>query len=292
MRCLVTIGIVVGMIAMLACGRHHPDFYKAGMPRLLAEGTISTDRCETRCALTPDEKTLFFATMGWREGDSLNQDIYFSHWRNGRWLAPQPVPFNTEWQEFDPAVTPDGLWLYFCSDRPNGMGGSDIWRVAIDKNGFGEPENLGPIINGAGDEWGPSFSADGRVMVFSSDGRGGSGGHDLFRSVRAGEKWAFPANLGPQINSAFHEFDPCVVGLLDKVIFASERPGGPGGVDLWEAQCHHGIWQRAEPLPAPLNSEAWDSCPYLAPSGNVFYFSSTRRTHLPTAADIWMVEAR
>jgi Tol biopolymer transport system component len=233
--------------------------------------------------------------MGWDPQDSLNQGIYFSRWEKGRWSPPQPVPFNTEWQEFDPAVTPDGRWLYFCSDRPGGIGGADVWRVALRRERFGEPENLGPVLNSRGDDWGPSFSADGRVMVLSSDGRGGAGKHDLFRSVWTGTEWAAPANLGRQVNSPEDDIDPCVVGKLERVIFASNRPGGYGGFDLWETTPEDhasGAWQPARPLAPPLNSQSWDSCPYLAPSGKAFYFSSTRRTGSPVGADIYLVVAK
>ncbi|MCR4438501.1 MAG: hypothetical protein QHJ34_05825 [bacterium] len=283
---------IAAPVLTLSCARPDREFYKTGQPHLLAEGIISTPRCETRCCLTPDGRTLFFATMGWDPQDSLNQDIYFSRWQKGQWTPPQPVPFNSQWQEFDPAVTPDGRWLYFCSDRPGGRGGADIWRVPLQENGCGEPENLGSVVNSRGDDWGPSFSSDGRVMVFSSDGRGGAGGHDLFRSAWSGKEWASPANLGRQINSAQNDFDPCVVGAMEKIIFASDRPGGHGGLDLWETRYENGTWSVGEVLPAPLNSQAWDSCPYLSPSGKSFYFSSTRRSGLPAAADIYVVVAK
>lgn len=291
-------GVVVGLSGLLtvvSCVRQSPEFYKSGTPQLLAEGVISTDRCETRCSLTPDGKTLFFATMGWDAQDSLNQDIYVSRWQKGRWSPPEPGPFNTKYQEFDPAVTPDGRWLYFCSDRPGGVGGADLWRVALQGEGYGAPENLGPVLNSRGDDWGPSFSRDGRTMVLSSTGRPGAGGHDLFRSVWTGKEWAAPANLGPQVNSPYDDFDPCVVGALEKIIFASDRPGGPGGLDLWETEAEDGglgTWRQPQPLPTPLNSDSWDTCPYLAPSGKAFYFSSTRGAGSPAGADIYVVVAK
>ena len=80
-----------------------------------------------------------------------------------------------------PAVSPDGHYLYFTSDMPGGYGGLDLWRVPMDDHGLGAVENLGPDINTAGNEVFPTFRPSGE-LYFSSNGRGGMGGLDIFRA--------------------------------------------------------------------------------------------------------------
>ena len=78
-----------------------------------------------------------------------------------------------------PAVSPDGMWLYFVSDMPGGMGGKDIWRAQLTTSGIGAIENLGAPINTPGDEMFPTFRPNGD-LYFSSDGHPGMGGLDIY----------------------------------------------------------------------------------------------------------------
>ncbi|NGX85464.1 flagellar motor protein MotB, partial [Aequorivita sp. KMM 9714] len=81
-----------------------------------------------------------------------------------------------------PALSPDGKRLYFSSDMPGTLGMSDLWYVDILENGtYGTPVNLGPEINTEGRESFP-FVSDKNNLYFSSDGRSGLGGYDVFVS--------------------------------------------------------------------------------------------------------------
>ena len=81
-----------------------------------------------------------------------------------------------------PAVSPDGLWLYFVSDMPGGEGGLDIWRAPINGSSLGPVENIGPPVNTPGNEMFPTFRPNGD-LYFSSDGHPGLGGLDIFIAV-------------------------------------------------------------------------------------------------------------
>jgi len=93
---------------------------------------------------------------------------------------------------------------------------------------FGEPTNLGPIVNSADGDAGPSISADRLTLYFSSQRSGGSGLSDLWLTTREtiDDDWGEPVNLGPIVNSSSHDGGPSISadGLL--LYFYSDRPGG------------------------------------------------------------------
>lgn len=130
-----------------------------------------------------------------------------------------------------PALSPDGTRLVFVSDRPGGQGGLDLW--VCDRRTDTEwttPALLSTDVNSDGDEITPVFiAAD--SLVYASNGYGGVGGFDLFLTVLRDGAWGEPELL-PVFNSEFNESDLAV--LPDgSVVFASDRPGGSGGLDLW-----------------------------------------------------------
>src|SRR5436190_14317335 len=136
------------------------------------------------------------------------------------WSAPVnlgPV-VNSGSNEQHPAISKDGLSLYFASDRPGagGMGGLDIYvshRESLDAP-WGAPVNLGPNINSAGNDLAPTFSPDGHLLYFHSNGRGGCGGADLFVSRRHDKRddfgWELAEDLGCVVNSPFNDAGPTI----------------------------------------------------------------------------------
>ncbi len=132
---------------------------------------------------------------------------------DGKWSAPAAAGFDTPNKEFDPAFSADGRTLYFFSDRPGGLGGDDIWQVAFDSRdgSFGVPRNLGAAVNSAGDEWAPSPSPDGKSLMFATNGRGGSGRHDLFVSALRDGHWQAAQPVQGEVNSSGDDFDAAFV---------------------------------------------------------------------------------
>jgi Tol biopolymer transport system component len=85
---------------------------------------------------------------------------------------------NTEWDEWDPAISPDGSTLVFCSKKPSGMGVDDLYVSFKGKNGqWSESMNLGDAVNTSGSENRPHITADGKYLIFNSDA---NGSRDLF----------------------------------------------------------------------------------------------------------------
>src|SRR2546426_36535 len=175
--------------------------------------------------------------------DAVEQPLYSD------WSAPVnlgPV-VNSGSNEQHPAISKDGLSLYFASDRAGagGMGGLDIYvshRESLDAP-WGAPVNLGPNVNSAGDDLAPAFSPDGHQLYFHSNGRGGCGGADLFVSHRHDKRddlgWEPAENLGCVVNSTADDAGPTIfedeTTGITTLIFTSTRLGGPGGFDIYQS---------------------------------------------------------
>lgn len=130
-----------------------------------------------------------------------------------------------------PTLSPDGGSLVVVSNRDGGEGGLDLWMCTRQSDRvWSEPVQMSSTINSGGDEITPVFiSAD--SLVYASNGYGGQGGFDLFLVVLRNGAWQEPEPL-TLFNSEFDESDLAM--LPDgTVIFASNRPGGKGKLDLW-----------------------------------------------------------
>jgi Tol biopolymer transport system component len=153
---------------------------------------------------------------------------------------------NSAAQDFAPHVSKNGLSLYFASTRPGGLGGEDLWvsKRAASDDPWGEPVNLGAIINTEANERSPGLSRDGHHLYFATTRPGGSGGFDVWVSWRHDTRddfgWQPPVNLGAQFNSpatdagpAYFENDGAGVPIL---FLASNRVGGAGGLDIYVSE--------------------------------------------------------
>lgn len=127
--------------------------------------------------------------------------LYFATLDNGTWTAPIPFEHNhTKYSTMHPAMSMDGQTMIFASDRPGGLGGVDLYRSDRLETGWSEPQNLGPLINGPGNEAFPSFGPDG-TLYFASDRPGGSGKLDIYRTTPTGGSWQRPEAMPEPINS-------------------------------------------------------------------------------------------
>ncbi len=136
-----------------------------------------------------------------------------------------------------PALTTNEDALIFASDMkwPGHKGGKDLYIVKLDKDGMptGAATNLGADINTAKDEMFPFVRQDGS-LYFSSTGRPGMGGMDIYRAEKAGENaWSAVDNMRSPINSASDDFGIAFEGEEERGFFTSNRPGGKGQDDIW-----------------------------------------------------------
>ncbi len=230
-----------------------------GSAERFAPGVASTQYDEIRLTLSPDGKTALWFSRN-RPGGPGGYDIWVSRHDGQRWRPATPVSFNTPGRDFDPAFSTDGRAVYFCSDRAGGRGGDDLYRVSIGRDGrFGEPENLGPAVNSAADEFAPMLSPDGRTLLFSSDRAGGAGGHDLYSAAMIGGV-AQPARpLAGDLNTAAQEFDATFLGDGRTVVFARALHFATAPVRQFISYDRGGRYDAGHALPSPVNEASGDS---------------------------------
>lgn len=196
--------------------------------------SVNTKFNDSNLALSADSKTLFLYK------DEGNGDIYFSDRQtDGSWSLPKALPgvINSTYRESSISITRDGNTIYFASDRPGGLGGSDIYVCTKDAKGeWSNGKNLGPDINTDLYEDGPFIDYDGQTLFFSSHGRKGMGGYDIFKSKLndvAKNEWSEPENLGYPINTP--DDDVFYVSTKDgkRGYYASVRDDGMGYSDIY-----------------------------------------------------------
>ncbi len=212
-------------------------------------------------------------------------------------MAPAPTgePVSTPSEERSPyhaaggdSDTVEPGVIYFSSNRPGGFGGWDLWTATPTPDGW-RVDNLGPQVNGPGDEVDPVLGSDGTSLFFSSNRPGGQGGFDIYRTAfdLPTQAWRAPANLGETVNSPADERHPTVRADLWTLYFASDRPGGFGGFDLYSAELvAGGQFSTAQNLGDQVNTAANEQAPAISGSGAALYFASDRPGGLGKL-DLW-----
>jgi Tol biopolymer transport system component len=236
----------------------HASFSIVGEATPFAPGIASTEFSDVRLTLSRDGRTALWFSRN-RPGGAGGYDIWMSHREARDWSAATPVPFNSPARDFDPAFSADGRFVYFCSDRPGGLGGSDVYRVAITAQGFGTPEHLGAAVNSAGDEYAPMLSPDGTRLLFSSDRPGGAGRHDLYVARLAAGGFERARPLPGDINTAGDEFDATYLADGSTVVFARAPDLRKDRVDLHVAAWHGAGYEAGTRLPQTANSGEQDT---------------------------------
>lgn len=133
------------------------------------EGDLNSVDDEGTPSISPDGNTMYL-TIGRRRADAdMRLQIYTSRRRDAAWSEPQPfiIDSDTAANYVHPAVSPDGRWLFFASDRKGGYGGYDIWRIPLSDKQM-PPQNLGPQVNTTGNEVFPTVRNDTVFLLISA----------------------------------------------------------------------------------------------------------------------------
>jgi len=200
---------------------------------------INTASSEAAPHLSRDGHRLFFNSS--RLGGQGSVDIWVSWrdqthddlgWEDAVNLGP---PVNTSSPDAGASLRrPE---FYFVSGRPGGLGYNDIYVSRLRGNGTFSPPVLVNELSSTGDELRPSIRFDGLEIFFQSY-RIGSTSYDIWVSTRksVADAWSPPVMLGPAVNSPYHDRQPGISEDGTLLFFASDRPGGSGGRDLYVAE--------------------------------------------------------
>jgi Tol biopolymer transport system component len=223
------------------------------------------------------------------ESDQVTFELQAHSFAGSEWSAPVNLgtTINSTFNEQAPTLSPDGLSLYFGSNRPRAGGSTDtdLWvsHRSCGECPWGTPVNLGPGVNSSAGDNGPSLSLDGHLLFFTS-ARTGVGLNDIYVSRRANPKddfgWGPPVPLGPGVNTtAFEAGAEYVQSAEDgKANFYFNRGPSQGAQDIYVAAIErNGETRGSAVLVAELSDlAANDAAASVRTDGREIFFGSSR----------------
>ncbi len=207
-----------------------PTKYKIAENKKWHESSVSFYDNGNKMAFTQDNY-IEKSTNG-----EVNLNIIFAEKVEGKWTNFQSFPLNNkEYSVGHPSLTNDGKTMYFASNMPGGIGGTDIYIIRKAANGsWGKAELLGPEINTEANELFPTWVESQQTLYFASNGHFGLGGLDVFESkLFANGKYESAYNVGAPINSKDDDFALVANSELTKGYFTSNRSEGKGDDDIY-----------------------------------------------------------
>ena len=227
------------------------DIYKATYN---ANGTISdavaVENINTKwhdgpVSITSDGTTMYYGSESFNEKEFTKDKpknakfgkiyLYKATKEGENWGNIKPLPFNNKGYDVrNPSISKDGKTLYFSSNMPGGFGGEDIWKVAVNADEYGTPENLGQKVNTEANESFP-YITDDNILFFSSNGKTGFGGLDVFKMDL--NKGTEAINVGEPVNTSKDDF-AFTYNTTKKVGFFSSNRGGNDDIFKADPVCN------------------------------------------------------
>ncbi len=194
---------------------------------------VNTSLDEQAVGLSPDGSTMMVYLD---HIDSLG-NIYMSRFVNNKFqkLIKLNSTVNSGF-ETSGSISVDGEIIFFASERPDGLGGTDLYMAKKLPNGqWALPQNLGKTINTQYNEDFPHMSEDGKTLYFASQGHSSMGGYDIFKSEYDAENntWSEPQNLGYPINTTDDNYTISFTQDQRFAYVSAVRAGGMGDLDIW-----------------------------------------------------------
>jgi peptidoglycan-associated lipoprotein len=226
-------------------GQNHSDLFETKLDKngkwstpVPLSSNIVSKMNEASVSVSKKGDMMFMTRCPEKKNSSMKCQLYICKKQGPSWAEPELLPFCVDSVAFaHPAISLNGKMLYFTSKLPGGFGGKDLWMCSYDDKAktWGQPVNLGPTINTAGDEMYPYMADDDKTLYFSSNHHLGMGGLDLFKAEKdaEGKFNKAPENLKYPMNSAGDDFGIVFEGKKIKGYFTSNREGGKGSDDIY-----------------------------------------------------------
>ncbi|HVS92581.1 MAG TPA: hypothetical protein VHE59_11140 [Mucilaginibacter sp.] len=273
--------VLIGLCRMAAGAQ--PGYPDKGMPsdtpKIFAAGIISTGLSTRDFAISPSGDEILFTIQ---HPKFIASTIIIIKRTGGKWGKPAVAAFSGVYRDLEPCFSADGNTLYFSSDRPlaknKPKSDFDIWKVSKQNNGeWGQPENLGNIVNSDKNEFYPSVAKNGN-LYFTVEAPYGKGSEDIVMCKKTGTGYTQPVSLPEGINTRYDEFNAFIDQDEQFIIFSCQgRPDDIGKGDLYISHKNtDGSWQPAHHLPKPINSSFLDYCPFVSYDKKFFFFTSNR----------------
>jgi Tol biopolymer transport system component len=183
------------------------------------------DGVEADPYFTADGRSIYFISTRSINGvKGKDLDIWrVDRGADGVWGVPGrlPEPVNSSGNEWFPRPSSDG-WLYFGSNRPGGLGGTDIWRARTDAAGRWSVENLGAAVNTTGEEYEPLPSPDGSRLIVMTAGA-------LYETRKTQTGWSPRIKLIAEVNANGTEIGAVFSPSGRSLLFARDTKGPDSG---------------------------------------------------------------
>lgn len=186
-------------------------------------------------------------------------------------------PINSPYTEYNPVISADESVMAYTAlrpvstSRPNDLIEQIYITYSKDKRNWETPQ---PVqLNTRSNVGTAGMAADGQSMIIFIGGANNTG--NLY-VIEKGEKgWSTPTVLGSHVNSAFLETTASISPDGNTIYFASNRPGGLGGLDVYKVERDAaGKWGKAENLGSSVNTPFDDDAPFIHPDGRTLFFTS------------------
>lgn len=205
-------------------------------PESISRNINTIENKEGTCSISADGRKLILTVCPYGGCDLYESIKVGNDWSEPRNLGPN---VNSRAWDSQPSLSADGRTLYFISNRGGGLGLRDIWVSSLNDRGeWTKAVNIGPTVNSAYDEYSPYIHANNKTLFFSTNGRPGFGGYDIFYSDRDSSGWTLPKNLGQPINDHSEQFSLFITADGKKGYYSSEErlPSGRSRSKIYEVQ--------------------------------------------------------
>ncbi|MEQ8559739.1 MAG: hypothetical protein RIB03_15620 [Henriciella sp.] len=269
------VSILLALGVLAACGASQSETELPQTPSSIFPDAEVPDAFNRAYSLTEsmDGNVRVFA----REHRDVTKLYEMRKQSDGSWSEPAELDFPTRNKLTTPSFSfADGM-LYYASDidiLDRGQRDANLWRVALDGEGWGTPEHLPASINDGAEQLNPAMDREGR-LYFTSNGYDSVGGHDIFeaRFDEASGDWTV-SKMPDGFNDAKADAHVAVTPDGERLFFYSHRQPKLGVVDIWTAERDEtGTWGIPYNLGEPVNTAGIDFGAGLSADGSVLFFS-------------------